>query len=82
MHPQSKIALQTFFQFSLTISLAKNRTTFLNKTLQLKPGEKLSAIFKTDETYTSVSIAVPVGSYKDKPNRIVSLYQWLRFLDS
>ena len=52
------------------------------KNLQLKPGEKLSAISKTDETYTSVSIAVPVGSYKDKRNRIVSLYHSLRFLDS
>ena len=52
------------------------------KNLKLKPGEKLSAISKNDETFTSFSIAIPVGSYKDKRNRIVPLFHSLRFLDS
>ena len=50
------------------------------KNLQLKPGEKFSAILTTYETYTSVSIAVPVGSHKHKRNRKVSIYHSLRFL--
>ena len=45
-------------------------------------GEKLSAIARTDETFTSFSIAVPVGSYKDKRNKFVTLRHSLRFLDS
>ena len=52
------------------------------KNLRLLAGEKLPAFAKTDETFTSFSIAVPLGSYKDKRNKIVTLRHSLRFLDS
>ena len=45
-------------------------------------GEDLSAIAKTVETYISISINIPVGTYKKKSGQLVKLYQSLRFLDS
>ena len=52
------------------------------KNLRLLAGEKLSAIARTDEKFTTFSIAVSVGSYKDKRNKLVTLRHSLRFLDS
>ena len=52
------------------------------KNLKLEKGEKLSAIARTDETFTSINLSMPVGSYTDKKNRIVRLFHSLRFLDS
>ena len=52
------------------------------KHLKLKVGEKLSSIAKTDETYISFSINIPVGTYKKQSGQTVELYQFLRFLDS
>ena len=45
-------------------------------------AEELSAIAKTDETYISFSINLPVGTYKKQSGQLVKLYQSLRFLDS
>ena len=50
--------------------------------MKLKPSEDLTAISKTDETFISFSINVPVGTYKKKCGKIVKLVQSLRFLDS
>ena len=52
------------------------------KNLRLLGGEKLSAIARTDETFTSFSIALPVGSYKDKRKKYVTLRHSLKFLDN
>ena len=52
------------------------------KNLKLLPGEKLSAISRTDETYISFSVAVPVGSYFTKLGKQVSIVNNIRFLDS
>lgn len=52
------------------------------KNLKLLPGEKLSAISRTDETYISFSISVPVGSYRTKLGKNVTVTNNIRFLDS
>ena len=52
------------------------------KHLKLKVAEQLSANAKTDETYISFSINIPVGTYKKQTGQLVKLYQSLRFLDS
>ena len=52
------------------------------KNLRLAANEKLSAISRTDETYTSFSISVKTGEYKNKFNVKVPLYSHIRFLDS
>ena len=48
----------------------------------MEKSEKLSAIARTDETYTSINLSMPVGSYTDKKNKFVRLFHSLRFLDS
>ena len=52
------------------------------KKLQLQTSEELTAIAKTDETYISFNIKIPVGSYKKKSGDFVKMYHSLRFLDS
>ena len=52
------------------------------KNLKLEKGEKLSAIARTDETFTSITLSMPVVNYTDKKNRIVRLFHSSRFLDS
>ena len=52
------------------------------KNLKLLPDEKLSAISRTDETYISFSITVPVGSYRTKLGKTVTITNSIRFLDS
>ena len=52
------------------------------KRLKLKVSEELSATAKTDETYISFSISIPVGTYKKQSGQLVNLHQSLRFLDS
>ena len=52
------------------------------KDLKLKVGEELSEIAKTEETYISFSINIPVGTYQKQSGQLVKLYQSLRFLDS
>ena len=59
-----------------------SRYDHILKNLRLLTGEKLSAIARTDKTFSSFSIAVPVRSYKDKTNKIETLGHSLRFLDS
>ena len=52
------------------------------KQLKLKVSEELSAIAKTDETFISFSVNMPVGSYTKKSGKTVQLFQSMRFLDS
>ena len=52
------------------------------KNLKLLPGEKLSAISRTDGTYISFSISVPVGSFYTKIGKQVTVTNSIRFLDS
>ena len=52
------------------------------KHLKLKVGEELSATAKTDETFISFSINIPVGTYRKQSGQLVEMYQSLRFLDS
>ena len=52
------------------------------KNLTLLSGEKLSAISRTDETYISFSVSVPVGSYYTKNHKNATITNNLRFLDS
>ena len=52
------------------------------KHLKLNNGEKLSAIAKTDETYISFSLDVPVERFKSKSAQHIVLYHSLRSLDS
>ena len=52
------------------------------KNLTLLSGEKLSAISRTDETYISFSVSVPVGSYYTKNHKNATITNNLRFLGS
>ena len=52
------------------------------KNLTLLSGEKLSAISRTDETYISFSVSVPVGSYYTRNHKNATITNNLRFLDS
>ena len=52
------------------------------KYLVIETGEKLSAIAKNDETYTSFSLDVPMEKFKSKKGHDVIQYHSLRFLDS
>ena len=52
------------------------------KNLTLLSGEKLSAISRTDKTYISFSVSVPVGSYYTKNHKNATITDNLRFLDS
>ena len=63
-------------------NLARYDAHHIFKNLQLAANEKLSAISRTDETYTSFSITVKTGEYKNKFNVKVPLYSHIRFLDS
>ena len=63
-------------------NLARYDAHHIFKNLQFAANEKLSAISRTDETYTSFSISVKTGEYKNKFNVKVPLYSHIRFLDS
>ena len=63
-------------------NLARYGAHHIFKNLQLAANEKLSAISRTDETYTSFSMSVKTGEYKNKFNVKVLLYSHIRFLDS
>ena len=52
------------------------------KQLKLKVSAELSAIAKTDETFISFSVNMPLGSYTKKSGKTVKLFQSMRFLDS
>ena len=52
------------------------------KNMTLLSGEKLSAISRTDETYISFSVSVPVGFYYTKNQKNATITNNLRFLDS
>ena len=69
--------LRVFFH-----NLARYDAHHIFKSLQLAADEKLSAISRTDETYTSFSISVKTGEYKNEFNVKVPLYSHIRFLDS
>ena len=52
------------------------------KDLEIYDGEELNAIAKTDETFISFSVRVPVGSYVDKRGLTKCIKSDIRFLDS
>ena len=52
------------------------------KSLIVRPGEKLSAISRTDEVYISFSLRIKFSEYICKDGRHVPLYSQIRFLDS
>ena len=52
------------------------------KNLTLLSGEKFCAFSRTDETYISFSVSVPVGSYHTKNHKSATITNNLRFLDS
>ena len=52
------------------------------KYLVIETGEKLSAIAKSDETYISFSLDLPMEKFKSKKGHDVLHYHPLRFLDS
>ena len=52
------------------------------KNLTLLSGEKLSAISRTDETYISLSVSVPVGSYYTTNHKNATITNNLIFFDS
>ena len=63
-------------------NLARYDAHHIFKNLQLASNEKLSAISRTDETYTSFSISVKTDEYKNKFNVKVPFYSHNHFLDS
>ena len=52
------------------------------KNLELEENESMSAISRTEETFISFSVSVPVSSYKDKNGLEKLVRHELRFLDS
>ena len=54
----------------------------ISKSLNVRPGEKLSAVSRTDEVYISFSLRIKFSKYICKDGRHVSLYSENRFLDS
>ena len=74
--PEQPISFQYFFIIS------RYDAHHIIKKLQLQTSEELTAIAKTDETYISFNIKIPVGSYKKKSGDFVKMYHSLRFLDS
>ena len=52
------------------------------KSLIVRPGEKLSAVSKTDEVYFSFSLRIKFSEHICKDGRHVPLYSEIRFLDS
>ena len=52
------------------------------KSLIVRPGEKLSALSRTDEVYISSSLRITFSEYRCKDGRHVPLYSEFRFLDS
>ena len=52
------------------------------KSLIVRPGEKISAISRTDEAYISFSLRIKFSEYICKDGRHVPLHSEIRFLDS
>ena len=77
LRARTMIFLPVFFH-----NLSRYDAHHILKHLKLKVGEKLSAIAKTDDSYISFSINIPVGTYKKQSGQLVKLYQSLRFFDS
>ena len=71
------IFLSVFFH-----NLSRYDAHHILKELKLKVSEEVSAIAKTDETFISLSVNMPVGSYTKKSGKTVKLFQSMRFLDS
>ena len=63
-------------------NLSRHDAHHIPKHLKLKVSEELSAIAKTDETFISFSVNMPVGSYTKKCGKTVKLFQTMRFLNS
>ena len=82
-HSKCKLRVRTpnflpiFFQY-----LSRYDAHHIIKNLKLKPSQNFTAISKTDETFISFSINVPVGTYKKKCGKDVKLVHSFRFFDS
>ena len=63
-------------------NLSRYDSHHIIKELEIYDGEELKAIDKTDETFISVSVRVPLGSYVDKRGLTKCIKSDIRFLDS
>ena len=77
LRARTTIFLPVFFH-----NLSRYDAHHILKQLRLKVSEELSAIAKTDETFISFIVNMPVGSYTKKSGKTVQLFQSMRFLDS
>ena len=77
LRARTTIFLPVFFH-----NLSRYDAHHILKQLKLKVSEEFSAIAKTDETFISFSVNMPVGSYTKKSGKTVKLLQSMRFLDS
>ena len=73
---RTTISLPVFFH-----NLSRYDAHYIPKQLKLKVSEELSAIAKTDETFISFSVNMPVGSYRKKCGKTVKLFQSMGFID-
>ena len=73
---QIKRFLPVFFH-----NLSRYDSLHILKNVNVLPGEKFSAISRSDEIYISFSLRIKVSAYKRKDGKIVSLYSEIRFLD-
>ena len=74
---QIKRFLPVFFH-----NLSRYDSHHILKNINVLPGEKFSAISRTDEIYISFSLRIKVSEYKRKDGKVVALYSEIRFLDS
>ena len=74
---QIKRFLPVFFH-----NLSRYDSHHILKNINVLPGEKFSAISRTDEIYISFSLRIKVSEYKRKDGKVVALYSEIRFLGS
>ena len=77
LHAQTKRILPVLFH-----NLSRYDAHHILKSFIVRPGEKLSAISRTDEVYISFSVRTKFSEYICKDGRHVPLYSEIRFLDS
>ena len=82
-HSESNLRARTAnFLPAFFHNLSRYDAHHILKQVKLKVSEELSAIAKTDETFISFSVNMPVGSYTKKSGKTLKLFQSTRFLDS
>ena len=77
LRAQMKRILPVLFE-----NLSRYHAHHILKSLIVRPGQKLSAISRTDEVYISFSLRNKFSEYICKDGRYVPLYSEIRFLDS